>query len=155
MAGEELYESEDYFGGTLNYIITTSVSGQNPTRQQQLNTDTFYIPAPMVLADLDRNGRRELIINRNKSATLGLTERFKAFLDGTIVSLSWDGLSLDPNWESRKLPGVLSGYQIADVDHDGKPDLAVSVLEKRGASFFSKARSVVVSYRLTPKAEKK
>ncbi len=63
------------------------------------------------------------------------------------MSLSWNGLSLNANWESQKLNGTLSDYQIKDLDNDGRPDLVVAMIKQRGASFWD-AKSMVVSYRL-------
>ena len=106
-----------------------------------------------MIVDLDQNGKNELIVNQNKSATGGYTERFKAFGEGKIVSLSWTGLALEPNWESRKMTGCLSAYHVKDLDNDGNPDLVVSILQERGAKFFQKAKSLVVSYKLKMKDE--
>ncbi len=75
------------------------------------------------------------------------TERFKAYSDGKIVSLSWNGLSLNANWESQKLNGTLSDYQIKDLDNDGRPDLVVAMLKQR-AMAFRDSKSMVVSYKL-------
>jgi TolB-like protein len=151
-AGEELYKSTEYFGGTLNFIVTNppeKASGDVPERD--MYTDYLYIPGRIVIADLDRNGKNEVIVNQNVSWTLGLTERFKAFSDGKIVSLSWNGLSLDPNWESRKLSGCLADFQIKDFENNGKPDLVTAMIQSQGISVFQKARSMVVSYRLKSK----
>ncbi|MBW2346157.1 MAG: hypothetical protein JRF53_19610, partial [Deltaproteobacteria bacterium] len=61
--------------------------------------------------------------------------------------------ALDPNWESRKISGCLSAYNVKDLDNDGNPDLVVSILQQRGAKFFQKAKSLVVSYKLKMKKE--
>jgi hypothetical protein len=143
--GEELYKSSDTYGGTLNYIIT------NPDARSEKDQEFFYLPARMVIADLDRNGKTEVIVNQNQSATGGWAERLRVFSDGKMVSLSWTGLALDPNWESRKLSGCVSDFQIKDLDNDGNPDLVVALLQERGASVFKDAKSLVVSYRLAMK----
>jgi hypothetical protein len=142
--GEELHRTSDYFGGTLNFVVT------NPDEGKSIDRHFLFLPARILIADLDGNGRGEVIINQNTSSTGGITERFKAFSDGKIISLSWTGLSLSPNWESAKLSGCLSDYQVKDLDNDGNPDLVVALIQQRGASFFREARSVVVSYKLTP-----
>jgi hypothetical protein len=146
--GEELYRTTENFGGTLNFVIT------NPEAYNSLDQKYLFLPARILIADLDGNGRSELVINQNTSATGGLTERFRAFRDGRIVSLSWNGLSLDRNWETGKLSGCLSDYQLKDLDNDGERDLVVAILQQRGSAVFSEARSLVVSYRLT-NSEKK
>jgi TolB-like protein len=151
-AGEEIYKGSDYFGGTLNFIITNPAGSTGP-RDGNISEQWLYIPARILIVDLDKNGKNELIVNQNKSSTGGLTERFKSFDEGKIVSLSWTGLALEPNWESRKISGCLSAYQVKDLDNDGNPDLVVSILQERGAKFFQKAKSLVVSYKLTMKGK--
>ncbi|MBW1797900.1 MAG: VCBS repeat-containing protein [Deltaproteobacteria bacterium] len=153
-AGEEMHKTSENYGGTLNYIITNPPgSGAGAGGRQTLDEQWLYIPARILIVDLDKNGKNEIIINQNKSSVFGLSPRFQAFSDGKIVSLSWTGLALDPNWESRKLSGCLSSYHVRDLDNDGNPDLVVSLLQQRGAKFFQKARSLVVSYKLKMKEE--
>jgi hypothetical protein len=141
--GEELYRTTENFGGSLNFVIT------NPDADDSLDRYYLYLPTRILVADLDGNGRSDLITSQNTSTTGGLSERFRAFSDGRIVSLSWNGLSLNRNWETGKLSGCLSDYQLKDLDNDGDRDLVVAVLQKRGAAVFSEARSLVVSYRLS------
>jgi TolB-like protein len=151
--GNELHKSSDNFGGTINYVVPNPNIGG--TDAGDLDERHIYIPARIVIADLDQDGRNEIIINRNKSETYGLTERFKAFSDGHIVSLTWTGLSLEPIWESRKLSGCLADYQVEDLDNDGNMDLAVALIQKRKVKGMTKPKSVVVSYRLQMKEEEK
>ncbi len=147
MQGEELFRTTEHYGGTINYLVTNPDVAN--TRHGSLKRTQLYIPARILIADLDHNGKNEIIVNQNHSMTYGLAERFRAFSNGKMVSLTWTGVSLDPNWESRKLSGCLSDYNIKDLDHNGKPDLVVALLQKRGTSFFREARSMVVSYHLS------
>jgi len=147
--GGELFKTSEYYGGSLNFIITNPVTdATQSTTAKSLETFYLYIPARILVADLDGDGRNEVIINRNKSVTRGYTERFAAFSDGNIVSLAWNGLSLEPQWESRKLNGCLTDYHIKDLDNDQRPDLVVALLQKRGLTIMSRAQSMVVSYKL-------
>ncbi len=149
MAGQEIFKTTDYYGGTLNYIKTAE-----NVKTETLRGDLFYIPSRILITDVDKDGSNEIIVNQNRSSTLGMSERFKSFSDGKITALSWDGISLNAIWESRKLTGCLSGFQIKDLDNDGLEDLVVSLVQDRGASLISKARSAIVSYRLDQKKEK-
>jgi hypothetical protein len=144
LGGETIHKTSEAYGGTLNAILT------NPDAPETRGPEKVYlfIPARILIADLDKDGRNEIIINQNRSSTGDFTERFKAYSDGKIVSLSWNGLSLNANWESQKLNGTLSDYQIKDLDHDGRADLVVAMLKQRGAPFRD-AKSAVVSYKLT------
>ncbi|MBW1818499.1 MAG: VCBS repeat-containing protein, partial [Deltaproteobacteria bacterium] len=144
--GEQLEKTSEHYGGTLNYIVTNP--NWDETKSRSLFRKHLFIPARIAIADLDGDGKNEIIINQNKSSTYGLSERFNSFSEGKIVSLSWDGVSLQPNWESRKINGCLSDYKIKDLDNDGRVDLVVAMLQKRGATLVRKPRSLVVSYPL-------
>jgi hypothetical protein len=146
--GAELHrDAEEYYGGTLNYIVTNPYPSEASDRK--IDEVWLFIPARILIADLDKDGRNEIITNKNRSTTEGYTERFKAYSSGKIVSLTWSGLGLDLNWESRKLSGVLTDYQVKDLDNDDNPDLVVSLLKKRKVSMMQKPQSIVMSYKLT------
>jgi TolB-like protein len=144
LGGEVLYKGTDSYGGTLNFMVT------NPNANETTGPERKYVflPARILIADLDQNGRKEIIVSQNQSALGDFAERFRAYSDGRVVSLSWTGLSLDINWESQKLSGALSDYQIQDLDNDGKPDLVVALLQERAVAF-KDAKSRVVSYPLS------
>jgi TolB-like protein len=144
LGGEVLYKGTEAYGGTLNFMVT------NPDVSEVFSPEKVYVwlPARILIADLDQNGRNEIIINQNQSALGDFAERFRAYSDGRVVSLTWTGLSLELNWESQKLSGALLDYQIKDLDNDGKPDLVVALLQDRGAAFMD-AKSRVVSYPLS------
>jgi TolB-like protein len=145
MGGETLYKGADTYGGTLNFMVTNP----NATEIFGPEKEVVFLPARILIVDLDQNGRKEIVINKNQAALGDFAERFRAYSDGRIVSLSWTGLSLDPNWESQKLSGTVSDYQIKDLDNDGKPDLVLALLQERGVSVFRGAKSRVVSYPLS------
>jgi TolB-like protein len=146
MDGNQVHRSNDIYGGTLNMLKTAE-----NVRTETLRRDSFFVPSRMLIMDVDKDGSNELIVNQNKSTTMGLTERFRSFSDGKVVALTWDGLSFTPIWESRKLQGCLSSLQVTDLDNDGTNDLVVSLIQERGISLIEKARSAIVSYKLEPK----
>ena len=51
---------------------------------------------------------------------------------GSLHLLSWDKHDLTSIWKSTKLPPI-SGYRMADIDNDKKPELIVtSVIKPKG-----------------------
>lgn len=154
LSGAVLYKSSDAYGGSLNYIVTNpEPDATRETTATSMKTTYLYIPARILIEDLDGDGRNEVVINRNKSMTGGYTERLQAFKDGRIVALLWNGLALEPIWESRKLSGAVSDYQVKDLNNDSRPDLVVGLLEDRKVSLVTQGRSMVVSYELQVSAE--
>jgi TolB-like protein len=146
LQGEQLQKTSEYYGGTLNFITTNP--HWDDSKSRSVARTVLFIPARPLIADLDGNGKNEIIVNQNKSTTYGLAQRLRAFSDGRVVSLSWNGIGLEPVWESRQLNGCLSDFKIKDLDNDGKPDLVVAMLQERGGSLFKDAKSLVVSYTL-------
>jgi len=150
LQGEQLQRTTEYYGGTLNYITTNPHWEDNKSRT--VNRTYLFIPTRPLIADLDGDGKSEIIVNQNKSTTYGLAQRFRSFSEGKVVSLSWNGIGLEPLWESRQINGCLSDFKIKDLDNDGKPDLVVAMLQERGGSFLKDAKSLVVSYELDVRA---
>ncbi|MFN3534079.1 MAG: hypothetical protein ACK4WB_01675, partial [Desulfatiglandales bacterium] len=72
----------------------------------------------------------------------------KSYSDGKIVVLSWSGMSLDPLWETRRLTGCISDFQIKDLDKDGNLDLVLGVIQETEVKVMRDARSVILGYSL-------
>jgi TolB-like protein len=142
--GEVLWESDSYFGGTINYLVK-KVS--NPGTEE--SPERLYVPARIIVADLDGNGSSDVIVNKNTSTTYRLTERYKYFSRGQMVSLSWKGLGLVENWTTRSIPGYVSDYAYKDLDNDGHRDLVVAVV-KLDSTGFKEGHSSIISFALRP-----
>jgi TolB-like protein len=147
LAGDSLWESDYYFGGTLNYVI---LKYENPFTSEV--SDRMYVPARIVVTDLDEDGIPEIIVNRNRSSTFRLTSRYKFFSGSQIVSLSWRGLGLLENWSTTKIPGYVPDYQVKDLDHDGIPDLVV-VMVKLDPTGLTQPKSTFIAFQVTPQTE--
>ena len=107
----------------------------------------FIFPARIIVADLDKDGTSEIIVNKNKSTTFRLTQRYKIFSSGELVSLSWQGLGLTENWSTRKIPGYISDYCLDDFDGDGNLDLVASMV-KLNPFGLRGGKSTIISFTL-------
>jgi TolB-like protein len=141
-AGEILWESDTYFGGTINYLIK-KVSNQGTDE----GPERFYVPARIIVADLHGDGSSDIIVNKNASSTFRLTERYKYFSRGQMVSLSWKSLGLAENWTTRSIPGYVSDYTYKDLDNDGHRDLVVATVRLDPAGF-KEGHSTIISFAL-------
>ncbi len=149
LAGDSLWESDYYFGGTLNYVI---LKYENPFTSEV--SDRMYVPARIVITDLDEDGIPEVIVNRNRSSTFRLTSRYKFFSGSQIVSLSWRGLGLLENWSTTKIPGYVPDYQVKDLDNDGISDLVV-VMVKLDPTGLAQPKSTFIAFQVTPESREK
>lgn len=123
---EMIWKSSDYYGGTLNAIKTVIFGGEG-TQQ----TEYSYIPSPIYLTDVDEDGQKEVMVCENHSKIGRLLAQFRYFSDGAVHFLTFDKAGLNVKWTTRKQPGAIVGYRIADIDYDGLPELViVSVLRE-------------------------
>ena len=141
-SGDGLWESEYYFGGTMNYL---TIKEDNAFTSEV--AERLYIPARIVITDMDEDGIPEVLVNRNKSATFRLTGRYKFFSGSHIVSLSWKGIGLMENWSTSRIPGYVSDFQLKDLDGDGKKDL-VAAMVKLDPSGVKQPKSTFISFQL-------
>jgi TolB-like protein len=135
-AGEEVWRSEEYFGGTTTYM-------------EAGGTERVFIfmPSPIRITDVDEDGEKEVMVCKNHSSARRVLARARLFSSGTLCFLTWNQVGLSTKWTTSKQPGPVVGYKVFDADNDGKQELLVASVT-RGKSTFGKARSQVVVYDL-------
>ncbi len=148
MSGDILWESDNYYGGTINYLKKKDA---NPYTTEV--DDRYYIPARIIVEDLDKDGETDIIANRNKSTTFRLTERYRIFSSGEIVCLSWKAIGLGENWVTQKIPGYVADYSLKDLDNDGKADLVCAVVRLDPAGV-KEGTTTIISFGLAPRERK-
>lgn len=136
---EEIWRSEERFGGTSTHMVAMD-SSEDET--------WIYLAPPIFLSDIDMDGLPEVIICKNKSSSGLLFEKIRMFSSGKLHFVGWDRVDLTTKWESKKMPGEIRGYCIKDVDNDGKSELVIA-MSLRSKSIFGKSnRSQIVVYNL-------
>ncbi len=117
-----LWKSDDYYGGSLAFIndLKTDMNRMVgvPVR--------VFLPSPIFLSDVDEDGKKEVVICQNISKTLRVTNDFRWFGSGKVHFMAWDGVGLSTVWTSQKLSGTVVGYEVADLDQDGKNELIIA-----------------------------
>ena len=145
--GTQLWKSREYYGATSNILQGKPPSeniGSGATNEDEV--ETFYIPSPILLADLNNDKQLEILANRNVSLSSRMLSRVRNFSDGEIESLVWTGSELLPQWKTRPLRGMVVSYRLADIDGDGQDELvAAVVLEKE---IFKETTSMIYVYEL-------
>lgn len=146
-SGSKEWKSAEHYGGSVNYLDIESRSGES-------EKDRLFLSQRIFMKDLDRDGKKEVIVVQNHAGTSRLFKRYRSFSSSQIVSLSWNGLGLALNWKTRKIHGYVSDFAIGDFDNDGQEELVAAVVMERGASFVAKAKSAIISYDLAiPKTQ--
>jgi hypothetical protein len=138
--GEEVWRSNEFFGGSLAFIEDMGEKGT----MADVGT-LLYIPSPIFLADVDEDGRQEVVVCQNKSRTGRITEHLRSFSGGMVHFMTWDEVELSTQWTSQKLGGAVVGYRLDDVDYDGQPELVVAAVTRVGF-VLGRPRSQIVVY---------
>ena len=132
--------SEKYGGSTLYFNMPKSEAGEIENR--------LYFPMRILVRDLNGNSKYEVIAVRNHEMTGKLLEKFRKYTNSQIESLSWDGIGLVSNWETRKISGHIRDYAFGDFDNDGKDELIAAVIIKEGTLVGTKPKSTIIAYDL-------
>lgn len=152
-SGEELWVSGMPYGASAKYI-------EQPPASTVDDPDTYtpipiWLPTRLVMSDLDKDGRPEVVIVRNAERFGGMMERLRSYYQGILFSLYWNGLSMMENWRTPRISGYLTDYTIADVGNVGRPALVMCVSQQIMKGFFSKGTSYVVAFTIKPQKKKK
>ncbi len=139
--------AESYSGATaaLEQDQSLEVMGKDSV----LMGSNYYIPMPMLVVDLDRNGRYELVVNRPISVAAQFFERYRFFPQGEIHSLFWDGLGLTLDWKTRRIKGSVVAYDIKDMDGSGEPKLVVCVNTHPGNLGMKARKTMIITFPLS------
>jgi len=140
--GEQRWKSRQHFAATSNYML-------GKVEDYRYNDiQYFYVPSPILVTDLNKDGIKEVIVNRSLDYSNVMPEGMKSYDAGEIVSLSWNQRGLVENWKSRELSGMVTSIRVANLVEGGQPQLITSLVTGNDLSSFWKARSMVISYDL-------
>ena len=140
LSGEEEWQSDESYGGSMNYLEFSSQAGGS-------DTDRLYLPQRIYIRDLDRDGKNEVIVASNQGSLGRLFARFRRFTSGHVASLSWGALGLTLTRQTPKISGHISDYAIGDFDNDGAEEVVVARVGKQGTAITS-ARSSIIGYEI-------
>ncbi|MDR1045856.1 MAG: FG-GAP-like repeat-containing protein [Candidatus Adiutrix sp.] len=132
-------ETREEYAGTMNYIVAPG-AGDNERRE--------YLPARILIADIDGDGQNELIVAKNDRGGVPFMGNQRGFSSGAMQAFKYVNLSLSPFFRSRALPGPGVDYALADFNNDGTPDLVVAVVTEHKSGLLKDGRSRIVAYEI-------
>ncbi len=152
--GERLWISEEMYAASGKYVLQP---GSTDITDPGYEDHWQFLPARLVLTDLDQDGRQEVVVVRNKDRMGHMLQKMRLYYQGTIYSLAWNGLAMEEMWRTPKISGYISDYTVADVGNVGRPALVMAVGQKVMKGFFDKGVGNIVAFTLKPikKAPKK
>jgi len=142
--GQDIWASSERFGGTDTFLeyLETQESNMDPDTRVRL-----YIPQRIHVADIDKDGKHEVITVKNKDVFPRFIAKLRVYKSGHIECLTWDDFGLRQKWKTRETAGYISDFAIADLDNDGQKELVFSMVSKKN-SILGKEKSYIVSMKL-------
>ena len=147
-ASELIWRSDEQFGGSNNIFKPAFAAG---TRSMVDAPDAIYMNPRILTYDLNKDGKKEVIVVKNISAMGRVLKNMPLFTSAEVYNLEWDGIGLAEVWRTRKISGYVADYQIRDIDNDGQDEIVLALVLSVGPTI--KTNSCLVAYRLTPEAK--
>ncbi len=146
-AGTEIYRSSDRYGGSEN-VLEYDSSGAGKNRPSAMLQSRHMLHTRMYFHDILGDGKKQLVLARNTPST-GYSFNTRMYDKGKIFGLIWDGIGVQPVWETRELPGYIADYALIDPEGTGNRKLVLLVVQT-GMLGMAKGRSIVVVLDLRP-----
>ncbi|MBN1829126.1 MAG: VCBS repeat-containing protein [Deltaproteobacteria bacterium] len=134
---EALWKSDEQYAGSDNSFDLIRNQGSD----SKALPVTYYLNGRLLTYDIDKNGKKEIIVVKNHAPGGRVMDSLRFFSSGEIYNFEWDGMGLAEKWKTRKLQGYVADYQIKDIDNDKENELVL--LLKMG-----RRKSVIVAYDL-------
>ena len=62
--------------------------------------------------------------------------------------MSWNGLSLTPDWKTNEIDGRISDFAVGDFDNDGSEEIIAAIVLKEGTTVGMASQSTIIAYDL-------
>lgn len=142
---EKVWKSVDVYGGSNTYIESVE-TGNFVAPSVGDGEWRAYFNLRIATYDTNKDGKREIIVVKNLSASGRTFQRMKNFNGAEVYNLEWDGMGLVENWRTKRINGYVADYQFKDIDNDGENEVVLALVISTGVSMSDK--SVIVSYSL-------
>jgi TolB-like protein len=140
--GRQLWVSDNYYSGTRRFI--GEAFEQKKVAQFEYNIDTapsyevigkedsgkrIYIPSRMIVMDINKDGKDDIIVNRNVSTASRVMQNFKRYKSGEVHALTWNGIGMTEIWKTKKIDGYIPDFQFLSMpDKDNAAQLYVGLV---------------------------
>jgi TolB-like protein len=125
-------------GSTLNM--------SRPSKEKGGNYEIQYLPMRILVADMDGDGKNEVLAAQNHEIAGGHLDQFRQYTKANFVALTWNGLGLAPEWSTDPFSGFIRDYALGDFDNDGKNELVAAVVQKEGKTITTTPKSHIIAY---------
>jgi hypothetical protein len=153
--GQRRYRSSHRFGGTELYLdfepakYSASVAAKMDQEQRQ----RVYVEGRLQVADVDGDGKNELVLFENIPSPGYLFEDLRVYEKGKLSSLQWNGQFIEVLWESQELEGYIADFTLVNLNGDGTLDIVLLVVHPTLLGYGT-GRSSLLVYPLQARADK-
>lgn len=148
-SGTILWKSDDFFGGTNRFIGGRGDINEKGVREDGDPEGRIYIPSRIVIADLNKDGVVDVLINKNLSSSSRLFKNMKNYPSGELHALTWNGIALTEIWRTRKIDGYIADYLLRPDKKEPTAELLVGLVLRQGdLDLLSSKNSTVLMYNL-------
>ncbi len=115
-ANELLWVSKKTYGGSLTYLgpsrggAVNDQDRKNFTIDEDVDRELIFVPGRLVVADVDSDGRQEIVVNQNTLSSMSFLEKMRIYNDGVIAGLTWDGSAMNEAWRTGTFRGYIAGF---------------------------------------------
>lgn len=140
--GSRVSESDESYSGAPSGVVEGSeLPGMG---RGQISTDTrYYIPMHMQVADFEGDDVWTVVINRPISTAAKFFRDYRAFPQGKVEALFWDGTGLTMEWDTPIIKASVADIAIVDITGDGNLDLVICYNTHSGVTGTGSSRAAV------------
>ena len=139
--GRKEWTASDRYGGSSLYM-------EYPSADDKTQTERYYLLQRVLVADLNRDGRPELLVSKNKDIAGGFLKSFRRYSSGNVNCLSWETVTMKTRWQTEEISGYVSDINLSDLDRNGRQDLIYTVVSGEGGMMEKPTSYVVVQWNL-------
>lgn len=150
-AGSVRWTSPELFGASNNFFGTLT-SANNAALSDK---ETAWVRTRIVVADLDGDTINDILVGRNRLETVTFMPNLRYFDGGSLAAFKWDRFSLVRLWETKKIPGYITNYQVVN-GNKGSTEFRVIFAEAETSYpfvFWQSASTYLNSYTLRVRPE--
>ena len=153
--GQRRYRSSHRFGGTELYLDfePANYSAQVAAKMDQEQRQRVYVEGRLQVADVDGDGKNELVLFENIPSPGYLFEDLRVYEKGKLSSLRWNGQFIEVLWESQELEGYIADFTLVSLNGDGALDIVLLVVHPTLLGYGT-GRSSLLVYPLQARADK-
>jgi hypothetical protein len=134
-----LLTTDSGYGGRDLILGRTKAELESQKEFESAGRDYIYMPIRLVVADVNGDGREEIIFAENERYSPGLLSNSVLFRNGVVKMLTWDGLGLVELFHTNTILNAVTDFQflIEDSGKQGHSTAQLFVVEPKTTDIFT------------------